>query len=202
MKTQLTAQDIRQIDAGIQEKYDRVAHSPAGCFTYPTGREGLEKLGYDPKVVDSLPTETVAAYCGVGNPFSLGVIGAGESVLDIGCGAGIDLLIAARLVGPKGQAVGIDVVDAMLDRARENIELAGVANTRVQKGSTEALDFPDQTFDAVISNGVFNLVLDKANALGEALRVMKPGGRLMIADQIMAGSQVKDLKARVATWFQ
>lgn len=202
MKTQLTAQDARQIDAGIQEKYNLVAHSPAGHFAYPTGREGLEKLGYDPNIVDSLPTEAIAAYCGVGNPFSLGSIETGQSVLDIGCGAGIDLLIAARIVGPTGRVVGIDMVAAMLARARDHIKLADAEHSCVQKGSAEVLDFPDQTFDAVISNGVFNLVLDKTKALSEVLRVLKPGGRLMIADQVMIGTQVKDLKARVATWFQ
>lgn len=202
MKTQLTDQDALHIDAGIQEKYGHVAQGPAGHFTYPTGQEGLEKLGYDMDIVNNLPPATVAAYCGVGNPFSLGAIKEGQFVLDIGCGAGIDLLIAAQIVGPKGRVVGIDMVAAMLDRAQEHIKLAAADHTCVQKGSAEELEFPDNTFDVVISNGVFNLVLDKTKALSEVLRVLKPGGRLMIADQVMIGTQVKDIKTRVATWFQ
>ena len=106
------------------------------------------------------------------------------------------------MVGPRGRVVGIDMVEAMLDRAREHIKLAAIEHAFVQKGSAEVLDFPDQTFDVVISNGVFNLVLNKTKALSEVLRVLKPGGRLMIADQVMVGTQVKDMKARVATWFQ
>jgi len=202
MKTQLTDQDALHIDAGIQEKYGLVAQGPAGHFTYPTGQEGLEKLGYDMDVVNNLPPATVAAYCGVGNPFSLGSIEAEQSVLDIGCGAGIDLLIAAQIVGPRGRVVGIDMVEAMLDRAQEHIKLSAAQNACVQKGSAEELEFPDKTFDVVISNGVFNLVLDKTKALSEVLRVLKPGGRLIISDQVMIGTQVKDIKTRVATWFQ
>jgi ubiquinone/menaquinone biosynthesis C-methylase UbiE len=151
-------------------------------------------------MVRSLPEPVADAYCGVGNPFTLGPIREGEAVLDIGCGAGVDSIIAAKLVGPSGPVTGIDLVPEMLAKASENARLAGVDNVTFQEASAEQLPFPDNSFDVVISNGVFNLVVDKVKALGEVLRVLKPGGRFMLADQVLAGELPKETKARVENW--
>jgi ubiquinone/menaquinone biosynthesis C-methylase UbiE len=124
----------------------------------------------------------------------------GEAVLDIGCGAGVDSIIAARLVGPTGAVTGIDLVPEMLARARENVRQAGVANVTFQESSAEQLPFPDHSFDVVISNGVFNLVVDKAKALGEVFRVLKLRGRFMLADQVLSGDLAKEIKARIENW--
>jgi ubiquinone/menaquinone biosynthesis C-methylase UbiE len=142
----------------------------------------------------------VASYCGVGNPFSLSPLHPGEKVLDIGCGGGVDTLVAAVLVGPPGQAVGIDLAPEMLARARQNLREVNVSNVAFMHASGEDLPFVDGAFDAVISNGVFNLIPDKASALTEALRVLKPEGRLMIADQVLTGELPDDTAARVARW--
>jgi len=141
-----------------------------------------------------------ASYCGVGNPFILGPIREGEAILDIGCGAGVDSIIAAGLVGPSGSVTGIDVVPEMLARASENARLAGLANVAFRESSAEQLPFPDNSFDLVISNGVFNLVVDKVQALGEVFRVLKPAGRFMLADQVLAGELPKETKTRVENW--
>ena len=200
MENELTAQDKQRIEASIRGKYLKVAASPEGLFRYPTGRAGLEALDYAMDMVGDLPEPVAAAYCGVGNPFTSGPIREDEAVLDIGCGAGVDAIIAAKLTGPSGTVTGIDLVPEMLARASENARLAGVDNVTFRESSAEQLPFPDNSFDVVISNGVFNLVVDKVKALGEVLRVLKPGGRFMLADQVLAGELPKETKARVENW--
>jgi arsenite methyltransferase len=200
MEPVLTALDRQRIEAGIRDKYLQVAVNPHGLFRYPTGRAGLEALGYDPGIVGALPDTVADAYCGVGNPFSLGPIGAGEAVLDIGCGAGVDAIIAGKLTGPSGPVTGIDLVPGMLARARENARLSGVDNLTFRESSAEQLPFPDKSFAVVISNGVFNLVMDKVKAVAEVYRVLKPGGRFWLADQVLAGELPKETKSRVENW--
>ena len=200
MENQLTCQDKQRIEEGLRQKYLKAAASPEGLFRYPTGRAGLEALDYAPDMVRDLPEAVAASYCGVGNPFILGPIHEGEAILDIGCGAGVDSIIAARLVGPSGSVTGIDLVPEMLARASENARLAGLDNVTFQESSAEQLPFPDNSFDMVISNGVFNLVVDKVKALSEVFRVLKPGGRFLLADQVLAGELPKETKARVENW--
>ena len=200
MENELTAQDKQRIEASIRGKYLKVAASPEGLFRYPTGRAGLEALDYAPDMVRDLPEPVAAAYCGVGNPFTLGPIYPGDAILDIGCGAGVDTLIAALMVGPSGSVRGIDLVPEMLDRAKENARLVGAENVTFTEASGEELPFPDHSFDVVISNGVFNLVIDKVKALNEVYRVLKPGGRFMLADQVLAGELPKETKARIENW--
>jgi SAM-dependent methyltransferase len=202
MEIQLTLEDNQRIRDGIQEKYRKVAANPEGLFNYPTGRAGLETLGYSPKIINSLPDEVRNCYCGVGNPFSLGEIKEGDAVMDIGCGVGIDLIFAAKIVGPSGRVVGVEMVSEMLDRGKRNIKTMGLENVTFVEGSAEKLDFPEDSFDVVISNGVFNLIPNKEGAVAEVFRLLKPGGRFMIADQLLVGALQKDLKSRIDSWFQ
>jgi SAM-dependent methyltransferase len=200
MKASFTAVDRSGIKKVIREKYAKAARNPEGLFRYPTGRAGLEALRYDPAMIRALSEAAVASYCGVGNPFTLGEIHAGETVLDIGCGGGVDTFVAAFLVGLTGQAVGIDATPEMLERARRNHLEVPLARVAFLPASAEDLPFRDQRFHVVISNGVFNLIPDKARALTEVLRVLKPEGRFMIADQILTGELPEDSAARVASW--
>ena len=202
MESQITTDDLKKIEAGINEKYASVATSPEGQFKYPTGSKGLEALNYDKALTEKLPNEVASSYCGVGNPFSLGKINKGEQVLDIGCGAGVDTILAAIIVGPKGSVSGVDIVAGMIARAESNLQMMALDNVKFQQVSGENLPFSDDTFDVVISNGVINLIPDKEAALSEIIRVLKPEGRLMVADQIAAGNVQKDIKARLANWFQ
>jgi arsenite methyltransferase len=203
MTPELTDPEIRQVREGIKGKYDQVAAAgPGVSFQYPTGQAGLELQGYPPEVIRDFPPEVLAAFCGVGNPFSLGVLNPGDAVLDLGCGAGVDSLVAARLVGAGGRVVGLDLTPAMIERARGNQARLGLANLTFQVGNAEALPFPDQDFDAVISNGVFNLTLDKEKALSEAHRVLKPGGRLLLADMVLVAPLPPDQADKVENWFQ
>lgn len=200
MKESLSLEDIRQIESGISRRFARAATRPEGIFRYPTGVAGLEGQGYAGELLEALPREVLAFYCGVGNPFSLGPVKKGEFVLDIGCGAGVDTMIAALMAGPEGEAVGIDLTSAMVGRARENLKKTRLENVFFQEGSAEDLQFGDSRFDAVISNGAYNLVVDKARALREAYRVLKPNGRFMIADQVLRGQAPEDRAAMIGSW--
>jgi SAM-dependent methyltransferase len=202
MDSQITNEELKQIENGINEKYTKVAVSPEGHFQYPTGRKGLEELSYDSALVEQLPEDVVSSYCGVGNPFSLGPINPDEKVLDIGCGAGVDTILAAMMVGPQGSVVGVDIVIEMIKKAEMNLDLMDLNNVEFHKVSGDHLPFADNAFDVAISNGVINLIPDKEAAMSEINRVLKPSGRLMMADQIAAGSVQQDIKARLANWFQ
>ncbi len=202
MANQISQDDLKKIKEGIRDKYSKVAENSEGLFAYPTGRAGLEALKYDPKLVNVLPQEVVSSYCGVGNPFSLGPINKGDVILDIGCGAGVDTTVAAMMAGPTGRVVGIDIVPEMVRRAKSNLGMTDLKNVTFIKTSGEGLPFEGAEFDVVISNGVINLIPDKAALLKEVIRVLKPGGRLMVADQVAIGNVSKDLKARLANWFQ
>lgn len=202
IETELTSKDKKRIEASIRGKYAKVAGSPEGLFKYPTGRSGLETLKYDLKILQALPEAVAASYCGVGNPFTLGPINPGEAVLDIGCGAGVDTIVAATLVGPTGTVTGIDMVPEMLAQAKENVRIMDLKNVTFTEASAEKLPLPDASFDVVISNGAFNLIPDKSGALAESFRVLKPKGRLMLADQILVGELREDKKARIKSWFR
>lgn len=200
MDKMISPEARKQISEGIHEKYKKVAVNPEGNFRYPTGRAGLEKLKYDPETLNALPEDVLASYCGVGNPFSLGPINEGESILDIGCGAGVDTLVAATMAGNGGKAAGVDLIPEMLQRAEDNLSKTNLNNVSFQVASAEELPFPDRSFDVVVSNGVFNLVPDKLQAVREARRVLKPEGRLMIADQILTTDPPADTKSMLENW--
>ena len=200
MEARFNSDERKRIREGISEKYKKVAISPEGKFSYPTGRAGLEGQKYNPDVLRELPKDVLASYCVVGNPFSLGPVNKGEAVLDIGCGAGVDTLVAAIKVGPEGKATGIDLIPDMLKQAKRNLKKTSLENVTFQEASAEQLPFPDGTFDVVISNGVFNLIPDKAKALREVIRVLKLSGRFLLADQILIGETPADTESMVKNW--
>jgi arsenite methyltransferase len=202
MSSQLSGQDLEQIDTGIRDKYKKVAASPEGHFKYPTGRDGLKGLHYDDELIADLPDTVADSFCGVGNPFSLGEIRSGAHVLDIGCGSGVDALLAAKLVGVSGKVLGIDLTTEMVQKADANKKMMNADNIHFQVGGVLDLTGMEARFDVVMSNGVFNLIPEKEDALQAAYKLLKPGGKLFMADQFASGTQPKDLKDRVATWFQ
>jgi SAM-dependent methyltransferase len=175
---------VEAIDEALRERFRAAAQSPAGLFAYPTGMEGLRALNYPEAALEALPADVATYYCGVGNVFAPGLPAPGEAVLDVGCGAAVDAVIAARCVGQGGRVAGVEFSEDMLRRGEENARLAGADNLRLAAGRAEFLPEADASFALVISNGVYNLVQDKRRALAEVFRVLKNGGRLQVADQI------------------
>jgi arsenite methyltransferase len=179
--------DVTQLRDRVRETYARVAADPDGDFHFhrgPAYAAGL--LGYDAGELALLPSEATAAFAGVGRPFAAGEPRPGEVVLDHACGAGMDLLLAARRVGPRGRAIGVDLTPAMVERARRGARAAGLAErVTITQGTYEQLPVADGSIDVVISNGVLNLAPDKRVVLAEIARVLRPGGRLMLADVVV-----------------
>jgi len=202
MEIQFTAQDKKWIQKTIWKTYSKAARGSKGLFNYLTGHEGLTALKYDPELLRALPPEVAVSYCGVGNPFTLGPINEGDDVLDVGCGAGVDTLFSAMMTGSSGKAVGLDLTPAMLDRAEKNRLKTDLKNVRFEEGSVENLPFANEDFDVVTSNGALNLVPDKARAFGEIYRVLRPGGRLMVADEILIGELPKEKDKIIKSWAQ
>lgn len=197
-----TASDIHAIRDAIRTRYAGVASSAVGKFRYPTGREGALALGYDPALVETAPAGALESFCGVGNPFSLGTVHPGARVLDFGCGAGFDLFVAGRLTGAAGQLFGVDLTADMVEQARHNLALAGLANFTVSLVASEELPHPDIYFDLVISNGVINLSPCKQACFQEMYRVLKPGGALWFADVLLDGELPVAMAGSAESWSQ
>jgi SAM-dependent methyltransferase len=193
---------LQAIRNAIRDKYAEVSVSAEGKFQYPTGRAGAIALGYDPAVLDSTHTRFFESSCGVGNPFSLGNIGYGATVLDFGCGAGFDLFVASRLVGEGGKVCGIDLTEDMVVRARENLALAGLTNFEIKKVDSETIPYDEHSFDVVISNGVINLSPRKESCFAEIYRVLKPGGVLQFADVVLENDLPASLAGSAEAWSQ
>ncbi len=193
--------DIARLTADVQAMYTRVATDPDGEFHFHRGPAyAAERLAYDPVELARLPAAVTAPFAGIGNPHLVAPLEPGATVLDMGCGAGTDLLLAARRVLPAGRAIGVDMTEAMAARARAGADLAGLPNVEVRIGDATALPVDDESVDVLMSNGVFNLVPDKARALREIFRVVAPGGRLQIADIVLGTELEEAAKRDVDLW--
>lgn len=175
-----------QITAAVQAMYSEVAVAPTHPFHFPVGRAACRALGYPEAEIDRLPPDAVASFAGVGYPFRAGAIGPGDAVLDIGAGSGTDTLIASRLVGDSGKVWALDLTPAMLTKLRDTLRSAGVRNVEAIEGDAERIPLPDDCVDVVTSNGVLNLVPDKRRAFAEIFRVLRPHGRVQVADIVIA----------------
>jgi SAM-dependent methyltransferase len=193
--------DTRKLREEIQSLYARVAADPSGSFHFHRGpRYAADSLGYDLDALDQLPDESTASFAGVANPHRMGPIEAGAVVVDIGCGAGMDLLLAAKSVGPRGRAIGVDMTETMAVKARASAHAAGVENVEVRLGDAMALPLEAASVDFVISNGVLNLTSDKAVAYGEVFRVLKPGGKFLYADIVVANELSESIRKDIDLW--
>ena len=192
--------DINVLRSEIEKTYTEVSSEPEREFIFPTGRAWAQELGYPEPELGRVPDATVKSFAGVANPWVHGGPQEAESVLDLGCGAGTDLLIAAQMVGPAGKAYGLDMTASMLERARQSAHEMGLDNVELSEGLIESLPLEDASVDLVISNGVIDLIPDKDAVFDEIDRVLKPGGRLQLADVVIHKEVSEDARERIDLW--
>jgi SAM-dependent methyltransferase len=192
--------DRDELRRRISDKYRDVALNPELGFHFHTGRPLARMLGYPLDVVDQLPPGAVDSFAGTGNPFLFGDLAPGEIVVDIGCGAGFDSLIAARHVGAAGRVIAVDMTEAMREKARSGARELGFDHVEVRDGYAESLPVADGTIDVVISNGVINLCPDKQAVFREMYRVLKPGGRIQVGDIVVHKEVPQSAKDDIELW--
>ena len=192
--------DRERLRQQISDKYTDVALVPDKGFHFHTGRPLARMLGYAEADVDWLPTTTVESFAGTGNPLSIEPLAEGETVVDIGCGAGFDSLLAARGVGPSGTVIAVDMTEAMREKARAGAASLGLTNVDVRHGFAEDLPVESESVDVAISNGVINLCPDKVVVMREVYRVLRPGGRFQIGDIVVHKEVPQDAKDDIDLW--
>lgn len=193
--------DVSLLRHEIGAMYARVATAPEGEFHFHRGpMYAAERLGYDLTRLSELPADVTARFAGIGNPHAIAPLPAGATAVDVGCGAGMDLLLAAREVGPTGRAIGVDMTPAMLACAAAGARACGLSNVEVREGDATALPIGDDEADVVISNGVLNLVPAKERAIAEIARVLKPGGQLQVADIIIGEELPESSRRDIDLW--
>lgn len=193
--------DKAKLKSEIRATYASVARNPDGAFHFHRGpKYAARLLGYDPGELDSLPTSATASFAGVGNPFLMDPLPLAGNVIDLGSGAGMDCLLAAKRVGSGGSVTGIDMTDEMLERARSSARSAGYDHVRFEKSDIAELPMPAESVDVVISNGVINLAPDKRAVFRELYRVVKPGGRLQFADIIIGRELSESARGDIDLW--
>lgn len=192
--------DVGVLREEIRKTYTDVSTEQTRDYIFPTGRAWAQELGYPEPELSHVPDGTVESFAGVANHWALGRIEPGEVVLDLGCGAGTDLLIAAQMTGATGRVVGIDMTASMLTRAKESAAAMGIANVELHESLIEHVPLSDASVDVVISNGVIDLVPDKDAVFDEIDRVLKPGGRLQLADVVIHQEVSEDARKRIDLW--
>jgi SAM-dependent methyltransferase len=193
--------DTLRLRAEIESIYQRVANEPSGDFHFHRGPAyAAERLGYDADALAMLPADTTASFAGVANPHRIAPMTAGATVVDIGCGAGMDLLLAAKAVGPSGRAIGVDMTKAMAERARAGATSCGLANVEVRRGDAMSLPIESDSVDIVISNGVLNLTPDKERAFGEVFRILTPDGLFLYGDIVVADELSESIRRNIDLW--
>ena len=192
--------DVDVLRKEIRNTYTNVSTEQQQEFIFPTGRAWAQQLGYPEPELARVPDASVESFAGVANHWLLGSVEPGSVVFDLGCGAGTDLLIAAQMTGSAGRVIGVDMTPAMLDRARESAREMGLENVELHESLIESLPLEDASVDVVISNGVIDLVPDKDAVFDEIDRVLRPGGRLQIADVVVHTEVSEDARKRIDLW--
>jgi arsenite methyltransferase len=192
--------DVDVLREEIRKTYTDVSTDHEQQFIFPTGRAWAQELGYTEPELTRVPDAAVESFAGVANHWTLGRVEPGSVVLDLGCGAGTDLLIAAQMTGPSGRVIGVDMTSVMLDRARDSAQQMRLENVELHESLIESLPLEDSSVDVVISNGVIDLVPDKDAVFDEIDRVLRPGGRLQVADVVIHTEVSEDARKRIDLW--
>ena len=200
MAVEVDGLDVELLRSEIRRTYAAVSREADRDFMFPTGRAWAQALGYPADLLARIPETSCESFAGVANPFMLGSLGASEDVLDVGCGAGTDTLIAAQMVGATGSVTGIDMTPEMAAKARRSVAEMGLATVTILEGSAERLPFADASFDVVISNGVIDLIPDKDAVFSEIVRVLRPGGRIQLADVTIQRPVSEEGKRNIDLW--
>ena len=198
----LTEYSPDEIKLAVAERYGQVASVPGQKFTFLVGRKFCESVGYDPQELDRLPSGMWESFTGAGNPQAFVDAKPGESLLDLGCGAGLDLYLYAQRVGPTGHLFGLDLSKPMLDKARENLTSLGITNVDWLHAPSDAIPLPDSSVDLVTANGIYNLSPDKDAVMKEVGRVLKPGGRTVFAEIVLKSELPPEVRKGIDDWFR
>jgi arsenite methyltransferase len=200
MAIEVQGLDVALLRSEIQRTYADVSTQPDREYIFPTGRAWALDLGYPSDLLARVPEASCESFAGVANPFAMGSLMPGEDVLDVGCGAGMDSLVAAQMVGATGSVTGIDMTPQMVAKAQGSVAEMGLGNIRIVEGSAEHLPFDDASFDVVISNGVIDLIPDKDAVFSEITRVLRPGGRIQLADVTIQRPVSEESKRDIDLW--
>lgn len=191
-----------EIVKAVKLKYNEVATDPYGLFSFPVGKWFAEQVGYPKKILDKLPDSLTESFTGANNPQPFVDIKKGETVLDLGCGAGLDLYFYSKAAGPKGKAYGVDISEKMVSKAKDNMKKLGLTNVEIMHGRSDKIPLKDNSLDIVASNGVYNLSPYKEAAMKEVFRVLKPGGRNVFCEIMLKNPLFCDIKTDVSYWFR
>lgn len=192
--------DTDTLRKAIQDEYKEVAEEPGKGFHFHTGRHLTKIVGYKDEWLKGVSESSIESFAGTGNPFAMGTLTLGEKVVDVGSGGGIDSFVAARMVGVDGKVIGIDMTPAMLEKARVAAVKSNIHNVEFIEAYMEEIPVPDSWADVVISNGVLNLTPDKQKVFGEMFRLLRPGGRLQIADIMVSREVPEGAKRKIDLW--
>ena len=195
----MSADDIKR---AVAEKYSEVARTPGGKFNFPVGRKFAESVGYQAEMLDELPATIWESFTGAGNPQPCVEPQPGETVLDLGCGAGLDLFLYAKAVGKGGKLYGLDMSQAMIDKARKNLESGGIRNVEFLNVSADTIPLPGASVDLVTANGIYNLSPDKDAVMREVYRVLKDGGRTVFAEIVLKSPLPEKARNNIDDWFR
>lgn len=201
-KKPLSEMAHHEIKEAVKEKYSQVAADPCATFNFPVGKDFALKVGYSKEILDGLLPSMYESFTGANNPQPFIELKEGETVLDLGCGAGLDLYFYAKAVGDKGKVYGLDISEDMVNKAKSNMEAIGIKNIEIKCGHSDNLPFEDNFFDVVASNGIYNLSPDKENVMREVFRVLKPGGRTVFCEIVLKDKLPENVRKNIDDWFR
>lgn len=191
-----------EIKEAVKDKYSKVATDPCATFNFPVGKDFALKVGYPKEILDKLPVSMYESFTGANNPQPFVDLKKEEVILDLGCGAGLDLYFYAKSIGDTGKAYGLDISEDMINKARRNLDVTGVKNAELKCGSSDNLPFDNDFFDVVASNGIYNLSPDKEKVMREVYRVLKPGGRTVFCEIVLKDKLPENIRKNIDDWFR